>query len=102
MAETYLERMDSQALRLRWISVQCYEIVLPGGKVLVTDPFYWDISHFDGMAELAKNQKMEKEIYAQSGFSVDDFTGADYILLFLMGPFTRCIRATPIILRISL
>ena len=81
MAETYLERMDSQALRLRWISVQCYEIVLPGGKVLVTDPFYWDISHFDGMAELTKNQKMEKEIYAQSGFSVDDFTGADYILL---------------------
>lgn len=81
MAETYLERMDSQALRLRWISVQCYEIVLPGGKVLVTDPFYWDISHFDGMAELAKNQKMEKEIYAQSGFSVDNFTGADYILL---------------------
>ncbi len=81
MAETYLERMDSQALRLRWISVQCYEIVLPGGKVLVTDPFYWDISHFDGMAELTKNQKMEKEIYAQSGFSVDNFTGADYILL---------------------
>lgn len=81
MAEPYLERMDSQALKIRWISVQCYEIVLPGGKVLVTDPFYWDISHFDGLAELTKNQKMEKDIYAQSGFSVDDFTGADYILL---------------------
>lgn len=81
MAEPYLLRMDSQALRIRWISVQCYEMVLPGGKVLVTDPFYWDVSNFDGMTELTKNQKMEKEVYAQSGFSVDDFTGADYILL---------------------
>lgn len=81
MAEPYLLRMDTQALKLRWISVQCYEMVLPGGKVLVTDPFYWDISHFDGLTELTKNQKMEKEVYAQSGFSVDDFTGADYILL---------------------
>lgn len=81
MAEAYLQRMDSECLKIRWISVQCYEIVLPGGKVLVTDPFYWDVSHFDGLTELTKNQKLEKEIYAQSGFSVDDFTGADYILL---------------------
>lgn len=81
MAEPYLLRMDSEAIKIRWISVQCYEIVLPGGKVLVTDPFYWDISHFDGLTELTKNQKMEKDIYAQSGFSADDFTGADYILL---------------------
>ena len=28
MAEPYAEEMISQALRLRWISVQCYEIVL--------------------------------------------------------------------------
>lgn len=81
MAEPYLMQVDSQALKLRWISVQCYEIVLPNGKVIVTDPFYWDTSHFDGLTELTKNQKMEKDIYAQSGFSVDDFTGADYILL---------------------
>lgn len=81
MAEPYLTRMDSQALKIRWISVQCYEIVLPGGKVLVTDPFYWDMSHFDGLTELTKNQQMEKKVYAQTGFSVDDFTGADYILL---------------------
>ena len=81
MAEPYLTRMDSQALKIRWISVQCYEIVLPGGKVLVTDPFYWDMSHFDGLTELTKNQQLEKKVYAQTGFSVDDFTGADYILL---------------------
>lgn len=81
MAEPYITKIDSQALKIRWISVQCYEMVLPNGKVIVTDPFYWDISHFDGLTELTKNQKMEKEIYAQSGFSVDDFTGADYIIL---------------------
>lgn len=81
MSEPYLQQVDSCALRIRWISVQCYEIVLPNGKVIVTDPFYWDNSHFDGLTELTKNQQMEKQIYAQSGFSVDDFTGADYILL---------------------
>lgn len=49
----------------------------------MTDPFYWDMSHFDGLTEdeLTKNQKLEKKVYAQSGFSVDQFTGADYILL---------------------
>lgn len=77
----YLQRMDSLAVRLRWISVQCYEIVLPGGKVLVTDPFYWDMSHFDGLTELTKNQQIERDIYGQTGFSPDEFTGADYILI---------------------
>lgn len=81
MAEPYLQRVDSQALKIRWISVQCYEMVLPGGKVLVTDPFYWDMSHFDGVTEFSRNQQLEKKVYAQSGFSAEDFTGADYILL---------------------
>lgn len=81
MAEPYVTRIDSHALKIRWISVQCYEMVLPNGKVIVTDPFYWDVSHFDGLTELTKNQKMEKDIYAQTGFSVDNFTGADYIIL---------------------
>lgn len=81
MAEPYITSIASQALRIRWISVQCYEMVLPNGKVIVTDPFYWDKSHFDRLTELTRNQKMERDIYAQSGFSVDDFTGADYIIL---------------------
>ena len=51
MSEAYETRMDSTALKIRWISVQCYEMVLPGGKTLVTDPFYWDMSHFDGLTE---------------------------------------------------
>lgn len=83
MAEPYLFQIDSQALKIRWISVQCYEIVLPNGKVIVTDPFYLDASVFDGIpeAELTKNQKLERDIYSQRGFSVDDLTGADYIIL---------------------
>ncbi len=81
MAKPYATKIDSQALKIRWISVQCYEMVLPNGKVIVTDPFYWDMSHFDGLTELTKNQKMEKDIYAQTGFSADDFTGADYMIL---------------------
>ena len=81
MAEPYLIRMDSQAIKIRWISVQCYEIVLPNGKVIVTDPFYLDAGIFDGLTELTKNQKLERDIYSQRGFSVDDFTGADYIIL---------------------
>ena len=81
MAEPYLTQIDAQAVKIRWISVQCYEIVLPNGKVIVTDPFYLDASKFDGMTELSKSQKMERDIYSQTGFSVDDFTGADYIIL---------------------
>ncbi len=81
--QPYLNEISSEALRLRWISVQCYEIRLPNGKVLVTDPFYLDAERFDGISEeeLTKNQKLEKQIYAQRDFSVDEFTGADYILL---------------------
>ena len=79
--QDYKKGISSLAVRIRWISVQCYEIVLPNGKVIVTDPFYWDASHYDGLTELTANQKMEKEVYAQRGFSVEEFTGADYIIL---------------------
>ena len=77
----YKHNAHSTALKIRWISVQCYEMVLPNGKVIVTDPFYWDASHYDGMTEFTKNQQMEKDVYAQTGFDVEQFTGAEYILL---------------------
>lgn len=79
--KAYESNMHSVSIRIRWISVQCYEIVLPNGKVIVTDPFYWDMSHFEGMTDLTKNQEMEKNVYAQVGFSADEFTGADYIIM---------------------
>lgn len=79
--KAYESDIHSVSIRIRWISVQCYEIVLPNGKVIVTDPFYWDMSHFEGMTDLTQNQEMEKNVYAQVGFSVDEFTGADYIIM---------------------
>ena len=81
--QPYMNGISSLALRIRWISVQCYEMVLPGGAVLVTDPFYLDEAVFDGIPDelLTKDQKIEKKIYAQRGFSVEDFTGGAYILI---------------------
>ncbi|MBM6785746.1 MBL fold metallo-hydrolase [Collinsella tanakaei] len=77
----YVESVQSEALRIRWISVQCYEMVLPNGKTIVTDPFYWEGDNLRVLPELTKQQANSLKVYAQEGFSVDDFTGADYILI---------------------
>lgn len=77
----YLDAAQSEALRIRWISVQCYEIVLPNGKVIVTDPFYWEGDNLKGLSELTRQQENSLKVYAQDGFSPDQFTGADYILI---------------------
>lgn len=80
MSEPYVKKVESFAFKIRWISVQCYEIVLPNGKVIVTDPFYLDKSYYDGK-EPTKKLEDEKKVYGAEGFSVDEFTGADYIIL---------------------
>lgn len=36
----YKESASSQCLRFRWIHGQCFQFQLPGGKVLMTDPFF--------------------------------------------------------------
>ena len=77
----HIDLAQSEALRLRWISVQCYEMVLPNGKVIVTDPFYWDGNNYDALPSLNRQQEAERKVYAQTGFSVESFTGADYILI---------------------
>jgi hypothetical protein len=81
MSKPYVEKISSLALKIRWISVQCYEIVLPNGKVIVTDPFYLDADKFDNMTDLSEKEKMVRTVYAQRGFNVENFTGADYIIL---------------------
>lgn len=81
MGKGYREGVSSEAIRIRWISVQCYEIMLPNGKVIVTDPFFWGGRNLEGREDLTKQQQNDLKVYAQSGFSVDDFTGADYLLL---------------------
>lgn len=77
----YLTQAASEAVRIRWISVQCYEIRLPNGKVIVTDPFYWNADNVDDPEMLSDEDKKNLQVYKQSGFSVDDFTGADYIII---------------------
>lgn len=78
MAEPYVQREESLAVKLRWISVQCYEMVLPNGAVVVTDPFYLDKSFYGDQPEAMAG---EGKVYGSSGFSVEEFTGADYIIL---------------------
>jgi len=80
MQQPYEAAAHSDALRLRWISVQCYEMALPGGKVLVTDPFYLDAEAWKKRG-IPPQFARDIEPYLQSGFSVDDFTGGDYLLL---------------------
>lgn len=79
----YASKVDSWAVKIRWISVQCFEIKLPSGKTIITDPFYWDVSNYDNWTpdQFTKETRMVHDVYAQSGFSVDQFEGADYLLL---------------------
>lgn len=77
----YLPSAAAQALKLRFISVQCYEIRLPNGKVIVTDPFYWEAENIEDPEALSEEDRKLLPVYRQSGFSVDDFTGADYMLI---------------------
>lgn len=80
MLEPYVQKLESTAIKIRWISVQCYEIVLPNGKVIITDPFYLDKSFYEGK-ELTERDEAESKVYGSEGFSVDEITGADYIIL---------------------
>lgn len=38
----YVSAVSTEALCFRWISVQCYEISLPDGQVIIVDPFDWE------------------------------------------------------------
>lgn len=63
--------MLSKSIKFRWLSVQCFEVKLTNGKTILTDP----------IVDLPKNASPKVEKYRIPGFSVDDLTGADYILV---------------------
>lgn len=44
----------------------------------MTDPFYLDKSYYDAHPEAPAG---EKKVYGSEGFSPEDITGADYIIL---------------------
>lgn len=56
----YKETEEAECIKIRYIFCQCYEIKLPCGTTIVTDPYISD---------------------AVDDFTVDEISGADYIIL---------------------
>ncbi len=56
-------------IKIRWITTTCFEVVLPSGKTIIFDPWCGE-SSTEG-----------PDLGVQVDFSVDQFTGADYIFL---------------------
>ena len=55
-------------LRFRWIHAQCFQFELPGGKILVTDPFF------------PQNPKAWKEVCTPA-FDADELGKVDYVTI---------------------
>ena len=55
-------------LRFRWIHAQCFQIELPGGKILMTDPFF------------PQNPKAWKEVCTPA-FDADELGKVDYVTI---------------------
>ncbi len=55
-------------LRFRWIHAQCFQFELPGGKILMTDPFF------------PQNPKAWKEVCTPA-FDADDLGKVDYVTI---------------------
>lgn len=66
----YYESEAAQQLQIRWINGNMVEMRLPGGKTLITDPFYTD-----GIGDSAISFRLPCSI------TVDDFNACDYIFL---------------------
>lgn len=60
--------MKAQAIKIRWITTCCFEVVLPNGKVLLFDPW------------TGKSEGYPK-FQVETGLTPEDFTGADYVFL---------------------
>lgn len=61
---------ERNGIRIRWITTCCFEVVLPNGKVIVFDPWTGNVPEGE-----------PQQLAVKTGFSKDDFTGADYIFL---------------------
>lgn len=55
-------------LRFRWIHAQCFQFELPGGKILMTDPFF------------PQNPKAWKEVCTPA-FDADELGKVDYVTI---------------------
>ena len=66
-----LKSVGSVGAKIRWIHTQCYQIMLPNGKTIVTDPCI--TSPLPSIPYL-QHLKIDD-------FCIDDFGSADYIVL---------------------
>lgn len=64
--------MQAESVSFRWINCQCFEIKLPNGKTIVTDPCYDYKKNPD--APLA-------DLFRLEGFKTEDLEGCDYVIL---------------------
>ena len=64
--------MQAESVSCRWINCQCFEIKLPNGKTIVTDPCYDYKKNPD--APLA-------DLFRLEGFKTEDLEGCDYVIL---------------------
>ncbi len=61
---------NSKSVRFRFINCQCFEIRLPNGKTIVTDPCY-DFPH----------EKEIQKVFGLDGFHTSDIEACDYVIL---------------------
>lgn len=66
--------VHATGFRFRWINAQCFEIVLPNGCHILTDPFMPSVSNHPG-------NSFFDEYLIETPFSVEDLEGADYVLI---------------------
>lgn len=64
--------MSTESISFRWINCQCFEIRLPGGKTILTDPCY--DYEADPQVPLAR-------LFQLKGFTTSDLEGCDYVIL---------------------
>lgn len=64
--------LSNHSVKLRWINCQCFEITLPNGKTIVTDPCY----------DFPKNPDSDfANLFRMEGFTTENLTGCDYVIL---------------------
>lgn len=64
--------LQNQSCSFRWINCQCFEIKLPNGKTIITDPCY----------EYPENPADKiADVFRLRGFKTTDLEGCDYLIL---------------------
>lgn len=64
--------LQSSSCSLRWINCQCFEMKLPNGKTILTDPCYDYPDNPDHPIA---------DLFRLRGFSTEDLEGCDYLIL---------------------